>query len=51
MAGFKSRAQWERCEKLVKDGQMTQKEFDRYVSETGCPKHELPERLGKKKGG
>lgn len=44
---FKSNAQRRRFEELVKSGQMTQKTFDKYESETGDAK--LPERLTKKK--
>lgn len=48
MEGFKSQAQWERCEKLVAEGKMTQDQLDKYVAATGVDKSKLPIRLGKK---
>lgn len=46
MAGFKSGAQREHCKKLVKEGKMTQAQFDKYEKET--PK-EIPDRIHPKK--
>ena len=46
---IKSQAQWDRLERLVKDGTITKEEFDKAVKETGCEKCKLPERLGKKR--
>lgn len=46
MAGFKSEAQREHCRKLVKEGKMTQEQFDKYEKETP---EDIPERLHPKK--
>ena len=48
MAGFKSKAQRERCKTLVAEGKMTQDQFDRYEAETQNL-DSLPERLHPKK--
>jgi hypothetical protein len=47
MPGFKSEAQREKFKQFVKDGKVSQKEFDRLDKET--PKS-IPDRLHKKKG-
>lgn len=45
---FKSKAQMERCKRLVAEGVLTQKQFDEQLAAT--PHHEgLPERLHPKK--
>lgn len=49
MAAFKSRAQAERCKKLVGEGKMSQADYDRYVAESGGAEGiaKLPERAAK----
>jgi hypothetical protein len=44
---FKSKAQMERCERLVKEGKMSQEQFDRHYKETDHQK--LPHRIHPKK--